>query len=381
MSLSRRKTLALMGGGFIVAAGGGLASTLMRTPQTAAAPWQQAGAYDDPRMRALSWAILAPNPHNQQPWLVDLSEPSAATLFVNQEKLLPHTDPFSRQITIGLGCFLEVLRMAALAEGFETQVALFPEGSDVDALDGRPVARIVFAATNATREPLFEHVLARRSLKEPFDTERPVEAASLTALERAALPGARVGTSADPAFIAEFRDLTTEALTIELMTPHTFKESVDVMRIGARASDAQPDGIDLTGPLIEFARLGGQMTPEKLMDTESMSFQQGLAATTDNTRTSMGYVWLVSDGNARADQIEAGANWVRINLAATAEGLGFQPLSQALQEYEEMKLLYDMVHARLAPEGGTVQMLCRLGYGPDVPPSPRWPLDAKLVNA
>ncbi|MEM9349126.1 MAG: twin-arginine translocation pathway signal protein [Pseudomonadota bacterium] len=376
MALSRRKTLALLGGGFIVAAGAGMGSAVMRTPRTANAPWDQAGQYEDPRMRALSWAILAPNPHNQQPWLVDLGTAGEIKLLVNQEKLLPHTDPFSRQITIGLGCFLEVLRMAALEEGLEAQVDLFPEGSDAAVLDSRPVAVIRLLPTDAVPDPLFAHVLTRRSLKEPFDTARAVPSTSLEALE-AAVPA--VETSADPGFVEEFRALTTEALEIELLTPRTFKESVDVMRIGARATDAQPDGIDLTGPMIEFARIGGQMTPERLMDTSSMSFQEGMRATTDNTQTAMGYVWLVTSGNTRKDQIAAGADWVRANLAATGEGLGFQPLSQALQEYPEMEALYARVHERLAPGGGTVQMLCRLGYGPDVPASPRWPIDAKVL--
>jgi hypothetical protein len=57
-----------------------------------------------------------------------------------------------------------------------------------------------------------------------------------------------------------------------------------------------------------------------------------------------------------------------------------QPLSQALQEFPEMAELYAQVHDRLAPGGGTVQMWARLGYGPAVPPSPRWPLDAKIVR-
>ncbi|MEO0677646.1 MAG: twin-arginine translocation pathway signal protein [Pseudomonadota bacterium] len=380
MALSRRKTLALLGGGFIAAAGAGVAREITRTPQTAAAPWGEAGSYADPRKRALSWAILAPNPHNQQPWLVDLSKDGEITLLVNQDKLLPHTDPFSRQITIGLGCFLEVLRMAALEDGYEAQMDLFPEGSDAAALDARPVARIRLVETQAPKDPLFAHVLARRSLKEPFDVSRPVPSASLAALQ-ASVPGAAIGTSADPDFIADMRALTTEALEIEIMTPRTFKESVDVFRVGARATDAQPDGIDLTGPMIEFARLGRQMTEAKLMDTTSMSFQQGLAAVTENARTAMGYVWISTPGNTREDQLATGAHWVRVNLAATAVGLGFQPLSQALQEYPEMAALYDEVHASLAPEGGTVQMLCRLGYGPDVPASPRWPLDAKVVNA
>ena len=45
-----------------MAAGGGTFA-LTRTPSAALAPWQEAGSgYQDPRMRALSYAILAPNP-------------------------------------------------------------------------------------------------------------------------------------------------------------------------------------------------------------------------------------------------------------------------------------------------------------------------------
>ena len=46
-----------------------------------------------------------------------------------------------------------------------------------------------------------------------------------------------------------------------------------------------------------------------------------------------------------------------------------------------MDAQYRKVHAMLAPNGGTIQMLCRLGYGPQVPRSPRWPLEAKIKRA
>ena len=45
-----------------------------------------------------------------------------------------------------------------------------------------------------------------------------------------------------------------------------------------------------------------------------------------------------------------------------------------------MAELYAEIHGRLAPEGETVQMLARAGYGPDVPPSPRWPVESKIVT-
>ncbi|MGA0841082.1 MAG: hypothetical protein ACO3P1_14440, partial [Pseudomonadales bacterium] len=141
MNLTRRKVLLLVGGGAVVA-GGFFGYSATRTPQTAHLPWQRAGTYPDPRMRALSWAVLAPNPHNRQPWLVDLAEEGVITLYADLERMLPHTDPADRQITIGLGCFLELLRMAAAEDGYRVEAALFPEGSSPLSLDQRPIARL-----------------------------------------------------------------------------------------------------------------------------------------------------------------------------------------------------------------------------------------------
>lgn len=99
-----------------------------------------------------------------------------------------------------------------------------------------------------------------------------------------------------------------------------------------------------------------------------------------NADTAMGHVWLVTAANTRRDQIAAGADWLRVNLALTGAGVGTQPLSQALQEYPEMAALYADIHKRLAPGGGTVQMFARIGYGPAAEPSPRWPLEKKIVE-
>lgn len=380
MTLSRRKTLALLGGGVIVAATAGLAYDVTRLPRSASAPLAAAGGYPDPRMRALSWAILAPNPHNRQPWLVDLSQPDAAVLFVDPDRLLPHTDPFNRQITIGLGCFLEILRMAALEDGLAVSVDLFPEGEDPDALGAGPVAVCRFAPTDATRDPLFAQVAHRRSLKEPFDLARPVPDAALSPLVAAAIHGSMAGATNADADIADMRALSRDALRIEIETPRTYRESVELFRIGRREVDANPDGIDFTGPVFEGLSRAGLFNRDIALDTASMAYQQGLAAVYANTDTAMGYVWQVTRTNTRADQIMTGRDWVRINLAATAQGLGVQPLSQALQEFPEMAGLYAEIHDRLAPDGGTVQMWARVGYGPQVPPSPRWPLEDKLVG-
>ncbi|MCU0828911.1 MAG: twin-arginine translocation pathway signal protein [Tabrizicola sp.] len=380
MTLSRRRTLALIGGGVILAATASLGAIATRQPRTALLPWGQAGQGEDARHRALSWALLAPNPHNRQPWLMDLREDGVVTLYVDTAKLLPHTDPFSRQITIGLGCFLELMRMAAAQDGQRVTITPFPEGFGERALDARPVARAVFSAdASVMPDPLFAHAALRRSNKEPYDLTRPLPADTLDRL--AVATTARFGGTLDAEEVAHWRAFTREALGIEIETPHTYKESVDLFRIGRAEVDANPDGIDFTGPLFEVLGATGLMTRESVLDPSSQAYKAGLDAVFANTDTAMGHVWLVTEGNSRPEQIATGADWLRVNLAAAAAGVAFQPLSQALQEYPEMTTLYRDLHARLAPTGGTVQMLARIGYGPVVDPSPRWPLEAKILDA
>lgn len=382
MALTRRRMLGLVGGGAILAAGGGAGVwAATRAPRGAMRPWDLAGGYAEPRARALSWALLAPNPHNRQPWLADLSEPGAVTLHADLGRLLPHTDPLSRQITIGLGCFLEVMRMAAAEDGFRVEIEPFPQGEDPDALDARPVARAVWVEDPAVaRDALFAQVPYRRSNKEPFDTARPLDPAALDRLA-AVVRTARFGGTTDASEVAAWRALTREALRIEVETPRTYKESVDLFRIGRREVEANPDGIDFSGPLFEGMAAVGMFDREVLLDTSSIAYGAGLDAVLANTDTAMGHLWLVTDANTRRDQLAVGADWVRVNLACTAEGLAFQPLSQAIQEYPEMAGLYAEVHDRLAPEGGTVQMLARVGHGEPVGPAPRWPLEAKILGA
>ncbi len=381
MPIARRSFLRIAGSSAVILAAGTGAFVSTRTPAKALAPWGAAGTgYADPRMRALSYAILAPNPHNRQPWLVDLSAPGEIVLTCDLERLLPETDPFGRQIVIGLGCFLELLKMAAGQQGYRAEIEAFPDGVPGQALDERPVARIRFHKSGQPLEdPLFTHVLDRRSNKAPFDTEKPLAETTLEALRGAAAGAAPVRTTLDPARVAELRALTWQAHLLEMNTPRTLMESVRLMRIGKREIEALPDGIDLGGGFLEGLSLLGLMTRETLADPGSRAFAQGIEMFRDILGTAMGYIWLTSDGNSRLDQLDSGRDWLRLNLKATELGLGFHPISQALQEYPEMAELHDRLRRQLGTgKTQTVQMLGRLGYGPTVPASPRWPLETRV---
>ena len=380
MQATRRNFLKILGGGVIVAAG---ASTfaVTRTPQKAYLPWDLAGQYDDPRERAISWAILSPNPHNRQPWMVDLSTPNEVRLHVDLDRLLPHTDPFSRQIVIGLGCFLETMTIAAAEEGYALSVDLFPEGSDPDALDKRPVALIKFDADRAIPDPDFAHLLQRRTQKDAYDTARPVSDELLAQLVSSGRHGLRFDATNDPERVETLRNLSAAAFEVEFATPRTYKESVDLFRIGRAEVDANPDGLDFSGPRWEALHLSGLFTREGSLDPSGFGYTSGLEMVTGNVRTAMAHIWMCTKGNSREDQIAAGRDWMRLNLATTAAGIGLQPLSQALQEFPEMAEHYQEAHKLLAQTGETVQMWARLGYTDPVPRSPRWTIDAKIMNA
>lgn len=385
-SPSRRNFMRVLGAGGIILGATALgAGTWLTTRDPAAArePWQQAGEGGDVRIRALSYAVLAPNAHNRQPWLVDLSEPDAVTLYCDLDRRLPETDPFDRQITVSLGCFIELFTLAAAEEGFDVEASLFPQGEPSPRLDARPVARLQLAPGTGTRDPLFAQIVNRHTNKEPFDTARSVPPGDVAAILAAsgAAGSLQAGSTLEDAKILELRDLTWRGHEIESFTPRTLQESIDLMRIGKAEVIANPDGIDLSGPLFESLNVAGLLTREQIADTTSTAFQQGLDAYREMIFSAMGYVWLISDGDTRAEQIAAGRAYVRMHLEATARGVDMHPLSQALQEYEEIASLYSEAKVALgARPTQTVQMMARIGYGPAINASPRWPAATRIRN-
>ena len=373
--VSRRVVLgAGLGGVALVAAGGVWRVT--RTPQTAHQPWELAGPPpEDIRLDAFRHAILAPNPHNRQPWAIRLIDEDKAELSCDLDKRLPITDPYDRQITIGFGTFLELARMAAAERGFRMDMETVAEDDAQPRLTKAPVARLAFVE-DATVKPdaLFDAIPVRRSNKEVYDLSRSVEAAKLKQI--AANGGAY---SADPDFVGKLREEILTAIDTEYMTPDANMESVELMRIGHAEIDANPDGIDLGGPMIEAGVATGQINREILADPGSDAFQFGRDQLAETYGSIGALYWITTPTNTRADQLEAGRQYVRANLQATKLGLAMHPMSQALQEYEEVAPQYDAVHRLLGATGDQrVQMLARVGYGPAIGPSPRWPVEAHV---
>ena len=358
-----------------------LSDGVLRVAQAQTVPGADpATRHADPRVRAAGHAIRVPNPHNRQPWIVELAGADRVLLRCDLERRLPETDPFDRQISIGLGGFLELYRMALAEEGIGAELALFPEGLPGRRLDARPFAALTLRPGQGRPDPLFAAAATRRSAKQPYDMARVPDPAPLAA---SLADPSRLGFTNDPARVAALREIAIAAFRVESMTPHTLQESIDLMRLGRAAIAASPDGIGIGGPQIEDMVARGQLTRAAFADQSGQAFGMMIQTTTALISATPCFVWTRTRGNRRNDQLEAGRDWLRLDLAANAAGLGIHPLSQALQEFPEMEPNHEAIRrATGIAAGERLQMFGRLGHpaAPGIRVAPRWPAESRILH-
>ena len=380
----RRALIRLLGGGVVMAAGattGGCASGL---PEAAVRPWKAAAGESELRRFMLAHALLAPNPHNLQPWIADLREPGRIHLVCDGERLLPQTDPFGRQILIGCGAFIELAIIAAASRGVSVDVRIFPDGEPAASAlpGGARVATLTLGGPgSAPADPLFAWITRRHTAKTAYANDAALPDALTAAwLDTAHRFGLRAGVVTGEAAIAPIRRITRQAYEIEAVTPRTWLESARVMRIGPDAIAAHRDGISIDATMPRLMHALGLFDPMEVPQRGASSLQRVMDRWAP-FETGSGYLWLASAGNGRPAQVDAGRAWVRMHLQATAAGLDMHPLSQALQEFPEMRDPYEALHRQLGvdPTRGPLQMLARVGRSTaPARPSPRRPLQALL---
>lgn len=378
---TRRALLQTGAAGVIIVGAGSAAWALTRAPKSAREPWRAAEAgFGDARLDALAFAILAPNPHNMQPWRIKLEGEDSLTIFCNPARLLPETDPPNRQITIGFGCFLELLRQAAAEKGYRTVIAPFPLGMP-EQLGSAPIARVqIVPDSTVSSDTLFPATLTRRTIRVPFE-KRAIEQPTVDEVTRAGGETVSTRSAIGGPIIDEIKSLARDAWRIEWTLGRTRRESIAVTRVGKQDNNEKPWGISLAGPVFEGLKTVGVMTNAKMDNPQEVAYKETLRFYEKAIDSAAGFIWASTLTNTRIDQLDTGAAWVRMQQAATLAGLAFHPLSQALQEFPEMRGTYERAHQLLSvKQGSTVQMLARVGYAPPPPPAPREPLTAKLFN-
>jgi len=213
-------------------------------------------------------------------------------------------------------------------------------------------------------------VLRRRTPKSDYDTTRAVDPQVLeTLLQSGRSPIVAANGNVDPERLQPMRDLCWESAQVELLTPATVMESIRLTRVGPAEILRHRDGISVNTAMPRIASALGMFDRSSPPAKGSPAYGQMMSRYRGHTQSAMGFVWLATSGNSRAQQVEAGRAYVRMHLKSTELGVGVHPMSQTLQEFKEMRPHLERAHRLLigkpAPQHAsdeTVQMFCRIGY-------------------
>ncbi|MDD1715987.1 MAG: hypothetical protein LUQ01_03215 [Methanolinea sp.] len=332
----------------------------------------------DIRCKVLSHALLAPSPHNTQPWKVEFRGRNRILLFVDKARLLSHCDPTARQAIISHGAFLENLDLAAKAFGNRADIELFPDGwpgmnlplaSPVASVDLEPDLRVI-------RDPLFDLISSRHTNRRIFerrDVPIPLAGDLTASYDFSYVP---LGYTGDPDLIASIAELVTSAMKCELADRGRLQETLTYFRFTDKEVRASRDGLGLAqsgyGILFRFLIRTLILSRKRAEMQDSPFPRMAVKSTGNQARSTGGFAWLSTKENYRLDQIRAGRAFQRIHLRSTALGLSLQPMSQILEDCHEIAdLKRDLFECLGMPETHTVQMLFRVGYASPVPPCPK----------
>ncbi|MCR9144116.1 MAG: hypothetical protein NXI24_17845 [bacterium] len=335
---------------------------------------------------ALNAGITAPNPHNTQAWKFRVLSPGAALLFVDETRILPVTDPTTRQIHIGQGCLLALVEIAASRLGYRARIDLFPGGTYRPERDlgRRPVARITLNPdSTVSPDPLFGSISRRHTVRASYSGPL-IMASEFLQLQRLIRPEiSRLDAIRTPDEISRHISLHMAGFEREVLTRRTAEESRIWFRIGTQEIFTRRDGISLRDNgvqgferwMLESFFLSKE--PEAFHDRENtLRFLKRYRA---DLETARGILHFVTPGNQPADWVRCGKDYARFQLAATQLGLVSRPMSQLLQEYEEMRdLAQDFESLTGVSAPAKVQMVALLGRGEVEHYSPRRSLETML---
>jgi len=308
----------------------------------------------------LNYAVLAPSGHNTQPWLFKVGG-EEVQLRTDRTRGLPVVDPEDRALVISCGAALFHLRVAIRHFGYEDEVEVLPNPHDPDLL-----ARVRLGPDHAETEEermLFQTIPKRRSNRGPFE-DKQVPGRLLSALQAAAWEeGAWLHLVEAENAKHAIAELIAEGDRTQLADKRFRRELASWVHPNrTRSRDGMPgyafgfgDLMSLAGPFVirTFDTGKGQAAKDRQLAEGSPVL-----------------AILGTEGDTPPEWLAAGQALARVLLRARAEEVWASFLNQPIEVAELRPRLREAIGV-----DGYPQLLLRMGYGPEVRPTPRQPVE------
>jgi len=324
--------------------------------------------YSKPVMKAITYGLTAPSPHNTQSWYIDTISDNELLLYVKH--LLPETDPPARQIHMGAGCFIELLSIGMSKEGYKAEVEYLPEGEyklEPYKIAGKPLAKIKLVKDSTIKKDVLYDYIYQRG------TNRSAYKGKMISNEEFEQIKSLMGPQhSEMIFIAEednmkpYFDIFSKAMEIETRTVATNEETRRMFRVSEKERIEKKDGISI--PQMGYKGMIEKIAEKSLNNGDSTTWhsEKNIKATMKGINkgiySSKGIIIFKTKTNTQLDWVLAGRDYARYNVAIAKMGIVTHPYNQVIQEYSEMAELQKQYRALTGINGNEkTQMIVRIG--------------------
>lgn len=315
------------------------------------------------------YAQRAPSPHNTQPTRLRIIDDQHAEVHFATDRGLPVGDPEGRFTHLTFGIFVEALRIAAHARGYELEVAYTGRPLRHDPEPGRQkVADLRLLPREKPIEDLDPGlVLRRRTNRLPYD-ERPLPDEVITALRDEALKfGHTFNVSTQPEAVRWVKELNRDALYHDLEHARYRQELDSWLRYSEADARRRGDGLSARALGLPGWLMKGFMRSHWLFSAPGI--KQLTQQVYMRTMTGISTVgWLQGDFVDAEDWARAGHLMMRLWLILTNHGVDWQPYGSIITNDQLRGAMVDKFGMREGDEGrDMVWLLMRLGYSENEP--------------
>ncbi len=312
----------------------------------------------------LRYAVLAPSNHNSQPWRFEVRG-NTVELYADRQRSLRVTDPDDRQLLISCGCALFHLRVAIWHFGHLDRTHLLPTPGKPDLL-----ARVSLGdedAPTAKQENLFAAIPKRRTNRQLFRDDPLPEELKQELVKAAEREGAWLHFVEERDQRNAIADLVAEGDRQQWADRRFRLELAAWLHPNnGEARDGIPNSAQNAGDLFSVA---GPIV------IRTFDLGEGQAAKDrDIAVYSPGLVVLGTEVDEPWAWISAGQALARVLLRARADEVWASFLNQPIETLELRSQVTQFIGRT-----GHPQLILRLGYGPNVTPTPRRTVDEVLL--